>query len=76
MVAGVLVLITGVWHWFALPGWIWPVYAAGAVCYCLAMPAIRYRVHRWEVTSGAVYTLYGLARTDALFKDGFDGAGP
>ena len=59
VVAGVLVLITGVWHWFALPGWIWPVYAAGAVCYCVAMPAIRYRVHRWEVTSGAVYTQVG-----------------
>ncbi len=27
-------------------------------------------------TSGAVYTLYGVARTDALFKDGFDGNGP
>jgi membrane protein YdbS with pleckstrin-like domain len=59
VLAGILLLITSVWHWFALPGWIWPVYAAGAVCYCLAMPAIRYRVHRWEMTPGAVYTQTG-----------------
>ena len=57
--AGILLLITAGWHWFALPGWAWPVYAAGTVCYCLAMPAIRYRVHRWEMTSGAVYTQTG-----------------
>ncbi len=59
VVAVVLVFITGVWHWFALPAWVWPAYAAAAVCYCVTMPVFRYRVHRWEVTSGAVYTQTG-----------------
>lgn len=59
VLAGILLLITAVWQWFPLPGWVWPVYAAAAVCYCLAMPAVRYRVHRWEVTDGAVYTQSG-----------------
>jgi membrane protein YdbS with pleckstrin-like domain len=59
VLAGILLLITSVWHWFALPGWIWPVYAAGAACYCAVMPVFRYRVHRWEVTDGAVYTQTG-----------------
>jgi uncharacterized protein len=33
--------------------------AAAGVVYVLAMPRIRYRVHRWEVTDEAVYTKAG-----------------
>lgn len=33
--------------------------AAGGVGYVVAMPRIRYRVHRWEVTDEAVYTKAG-----------------
>ncbi|MGH9262724.1 MAG: PH domain-containing protein, partial [Acidimicrobiales bacterium] len=28
----------------------------GGLAYVVAMPRIRYRVHRWEVTDAAVYT--------------------
>jgi uncharacterized protein len=33
--------------------------AVAGVAYTLAMPRIRYRVHRWEVTDEAVYTKAG-----------------
>ncbi len=33
--------------------------AAGGIGYVVAMPRIRYRVHRWEVTDEAVYTKAG-----------------
>lgn len=32
---------------------------AAALAYIVAMPRIRYRVHRWEVTADAVYTKAG-----------------
>lgn len=35
------------------------VAAAGGAAYVVAMPRIRYRVHRWEVTDDAVYTKAG-----------------
>jgi hypothetical protein len=41
----------------------WPlatgVAAVAGVVYAVAMPRIRYRVHRWEVTDDAVYTKAG-----------------
>lgn len=33
--------------------------AVAAIAFCLVMPHWRYRVHRWEVTEGAVYTRTG-----------------
>jgi hypothetical protein len=36
-----------------------PVTAAVTVAYAVIMPRWRYRVHRWEVTSEAVYTRTG-----------------
>ena len=33
--------------------------AVGGLAYVVAMPRIRYRVHRWEVTDTAVYTKSG-----------------
>lgn len=48
---------------FTVPGWVWPAYAAVALVYVVVMPVYRYRVHRWESTSTAVYTQSGwLAR--------------
>jgi len=44
------------------PSWLVAVtFAAGAggLAYVVAMPRIRYRVHRWEVTDEAVYTKAG-----------------
>jgi uncharacterized protein len=35
------------------------VAAVAGVAYTIAMPRIRYRVHRWEVTDEAVYTKSG-----------------
>lgn len=44
------------------PGWL--VFTAGltgalGVAYALLVPPLRYRIHRWEITDQAVYTLSG-----------------
>lgn len=39
--------------------WIWLAYAVLAIGYIVVMPTYRYRVHRWESTSTAVYTQSG-----------------
>lgn len=54
-----LIVASGWWHWFPMPLWAWIVVAAGGVGYALAMPRIRYAVHRWETTASAVYTQSG-----------------
>jgi membrane protein YdbS with pleckstrin-like domain len=59
ILAAGLVVGDVVWHWWDLPGWAWAVYAAAALGYVVAMPLVRYRVHRWETTAGAVYTQSG-----------------
>jgi uncharacterized protein len=56
---GVLVLGTTVWDWFTIPALVWIVYAVAALAYLIAMPMIRFRVHRWETTATAVYTQRG-----------------
>lgn len=56
---GVLLLVSGPWHWFGMPTAAWIGYAVIAACYCVAMPVLRYRLHRWETTDGAVYTQTG-----------------
>lgn len=46
----------------AAPGWLTITTVAttvGAVAYGLVVPPLRYRIHRWEVTPEAVYTLSG-----------------
>ncbi len=45
--------------WFDVPVWVWPVYAVLAIAYVIAMPRVRYRIHRWESTDTAVYTQTG-----------------
>jgi membrane protein YdbS with pleckstrin-like domain len=42
-----------------LPLWVWIAYAVPALADVIAMPIYRYRVHRWETTSTAVYTQTG-----------------
>jgi membrane protein YdbS with pleckstrin-like domain len=42
-----------------LPVAVWIGYAVIALAYVCAMPAYRYRVHRWESTATAVYTQRG-----------------
>jgi hypothetical protein len=49
------------------PGWLTATTAATAVlglAYVLVMPRWRYRVHRWEATGHAVYTLEGWLRLE------------
>ena len=44
------------------PSWAWLTAGGTALlgaAYVLVMPRLRYRVHRWEVTDAAVYTLTG-----------------
>lgn len=57
--AGLLFLVSGPWNWFSMPAWAWIGYAVTAIGYLVAMPTIRYQVHRWEVSESAVYTQTG-----------------
>ena len=51
--------------WFLvpdLPWWVWPlvgVLAAVEVVHVVAMPTIRFKVHRWEVNDSVVHTREG-----------------
>ena len=45
--------------WIHVAPWAWPVYALVAITYVVAMPLVRYRIHRWESTETAVYTQTG-----------------
>ncbi|CAL9570529.1 hypothetical protein SUDANB171_04808 [Streptomyces sp. enrichment culture] len=58
--AGVLALVHGIWP--AARPWTGPALVAAAVLlplYVLLMPALRYRVHRWESTEEAVFAAEG-----------------
>lgn len=55
--AGALVLLGA-----DAPGWLpWTLAATavGGVVYLLLVPPLLYRIHRWEITDEAVYTLSG-----------------
>lgn len=52
-VVALLVTGHGAW-WAALAATV-----AGGLVYGLVVPPLRYRIHRWEVTGEAVYTLSG-----------------
>jgi membrane protein YdbS with pleckstrin-like domain len=54
-----ILLVTGPWHWFHLPGWCLVCIGAVLLAYGLLVPQWRYLVHRWEVTETAVYTQTG-----------------
>jgi membrane protein YdbS with pleckstrin-like domain len=55
----VVLVLASVFDWFDVPLWVWPLYAVAAVAYIVAMPRVRYRIHRWESTETAVYTQTG-----------------
>jgi membrane protein YdbS with pleckstrin-like domain len=44
---------------FSIPLWVWALYVALSIAYCIVMPVYRFRVHRWETTETAVYTQRG-----------------
>ncbi len=52
-------VVVDYFEWFEVPVWVWPVYAVLAITYVIAMPRVRYRIHRWESTETAVYTQTG-----------------
>ncbi len=64
VVIAVLILVTGPWDWFSLPGWAWVALIVAALVHVIAMPTIRYAVHRWETTPTAVYTQSGWIRRE------------
>ncbi len=55
---GVLIAAV-IFDWFPVPIWVWPSYAVVSIAYVIAMPRVRYRIHRWESTDTAVYTQTG-----------------
>jgi membrane protein YdbS with pleckstrin-like domain len=57
--AAVLAFVVFAWQLFPMPWWGWVCYVVAALAYLAAMPAFRYRVHRWEATEEAVYTQTG-----------------
>jgi membrane protein YdbS with pleckstrin-like domain len=59
LVMAFLVLATGPWNWFDLPGWVLWLVGALLLAYAALVPQWRYLVHRWEVTDTAVYTQTG-----------------
>ena len=59
LLGAVLVMATVVAELFTMPAWGWVLYAVVVLGYAVAMPAYRYRVHRWESTDTAVYTQRG-----------------
>lgn len=64
----VLALVVGALLVPAARAWLLVAAAATvavAVPYVLVMPRWRYRVHRWEVTDDAVYTISGWLRQEA-----------
>ena len=61
---GVIALVLGILAWLIPPARPWLLLALGialaiGIPYMIIMPIWRYRVHRWEVTEDAVYTLSG-----------------
>lgn len=42
-----------------VPVWAWVLLVGADLAYAVAMPIVRYRVHRWESTETAVYTQTG-----------------
>ena len=42
-----------------VPVWAWVLLVGTDLVYAVAMPVVRYRVHRWESTETAVYTQTG-----------------
>ena len=54
-----VLIAAAIFEWFPVPVWVWPLYAVISIAYIIAMPRVRYRIHRWESTDTAVYTQTG-----------------
>jgi membrane protein YdbS with pleckstrin-like domain len=52
-------LVVAELFWIDVPWWVWPPLVVLSVAYVVAMPRVRYRIHRWESTDTAVYTQTG-----------------
>jgi uncharacterized protein len=52
-------LVVAIGGWVDVPWWVWPPLVVLSVAYVVAMPRVRYRIHRWESTDSAVYTQTG-----------------
>jgi membrane protein YdbS with pleckstrin-like domain len=59
VVWGFLVLTSGPWDWWPIPGWVLAVIGVLLLAYAVLVPQWRYVIHRWEVTETAVYTQTG-----------------
>lgn len=59
LIVVVALVVAGILDVLTFPWWAWLLYAVLAGAYIVAMPRIRYRVHRWESTETAVYTQTG-----------------
>ncbi len=55
----VALLVAHLAGWFDVPWWGWTLLLVASVTYVVAMPRVRYRIHRWESTDSAVYTQTG-----------------
>ena len=64
VVVGLVLLTGGVWHWYRLHWWLLAGLLLVGAAYVVVMPRWRYAVHRWEVTSTAVYTQTGWWRLE------------
>jgi membrane protein YdbS with pleckstrin-like domain len=67
-VTAFVLLVPGDEGWLTVVRWVAPVLVVGYGVVTIGIrPRLRYRVHRWEVTAEAVYTLTGwLTRTWTL----------
>jgi membrane protein YdbS with pleckstrin-like domain len=59
VVMAFLLLTSGPWNWWDIPGWVLLLVAVVLLGYAAVVPQWRYAVHRWEVTEAAVYTQTG-----------------
>jgi membrane protein YdbS with pleckstrin-like domain len=55
----IALLVVQIMDWWDVPWWLWPPLLVASVAYVVAMPRVRYRIHRWESTDTAVYTQTG-----------------
>jgi membrane protein YdbS with pleckstrin-like domain len=52
-------VLAGPMNLFDVPWWLWVLWVLVLLAYVAVVPSWRYLVHRWEVTSTAVYTQTG-----------------
>ena len=55
----IALVVVQIMDWLDVPWWLWPLLVVASIAYVVAMPRVRYRIHRWESTDTAVYTQTG-----------------